>query len=92
MNWEEIKGHGSGHYREGEVELIDLLRSGGALKHFAIGSVMKYVWRNRNKGVISLADMEKAKHFIDMLIYISSKERENERLSEIIDRMQGRRD
>jgi hypothetical protein len=75
MTWEELKNRGSEHYKkEGEVEPIDLYRAGGMLRHFALSNIIKYAYRNRFLDKpISLKDMEKIKHYADMLIVTAEK-------------------
>ena len=69
MTWEELKQRGSEHYKTGEVEPIDLYRSAGMLRHFALSNIIKYAYRNANPGKsVSIKDLEKIKHYADMLI------------------------
>ena len=69
MNWEELKQRGSEHYKTGEVEPIDLYRSAGMLRHFALSNIIKYAYRNANPDEpMNLEDMEKIKHYADILI------------------------
>ena len=46
--WDELKKSGSNHYKTGGVEPIDLYRSGGMFRDFALCSIIKYAFRNRN--------------------------------------------
>ena len=74
--WENLKKRGSGHYKDiGEVEPIDLYLSGDMLRHFALANIIKYAFRNRFSGqstpagtVVIVRDMEKIKHYADMII------------------------
>ena len=69
MDWEELKKKGSEHYKTGQIEPIDLYRSSGMLRHFALGSIIKYAFRNADLSKpINLKDLEKVKHYADMLI------------------------
>ena len=70
MNWEELKQRGSEHYKtSGGVEPIDLYRSAGMLRHFALSNIIKYAYRNANPDEpMNLEDMEKIKHYAEMLI------------------------
>lgn len=80
MSWENLKKRGNDSYKSetlGGVELLDLFKDSHVLRTFAICSAMKYLWRNRN-GNIKVGDMEKAKHYIDMLIELAKKEDKNE--------------
>ena len=75
MTWEEIKKLGSDHYKTGTVEPIDLYRSSGMLRHFALASIIKYAFRNSNSnGPISPKDMEKIKHYSDILGFLAEEE------------------
>lgn len=64
-----------GHYKDLKIQPIQYIHANGI--PFAEGSVIKYVTRWREKG--GLADLEKAKHFIEMLIEL---ETEAKRLAE----------
>jgi hypothetical protein len=67
--WEILKQIGSEHYKTGQIEPIDLYRSSGMLRHFALGSIIKYAFRNSDLSKsINLKDLEKVKHYADMLI------------------------
>lgn len=58
--WEKCKANGSDHYKTGGIEPIDLYRAGGMLRSFALCSIMKYAFRNRNdEEPISIKDMNK---------------------------------
>ncbi len=74
MTWEDLKKRGSQHYKTGKVEPIDLYRSAGMLRHFALSNIIKYAYRNANpKKQLSLKDLEKIKHYADMLIVVSEE-------------------
>ncbi len=76
MTWEELKGRGSAHYKTGRTEPIDLYRSAGMLRHFALSNIIKYAYRNADPTKpISLKDLEKIKHYTDMLIVDSQEEK-----------------
>jgi hypothetical protein len=48
-NWDELKKAGSNHYKTGGgVEPIDLYLAGGMFRDFALCSIIKYAFRNRN--------------------------------------------
>jgi len=64
--WEEIKQGGSGHYKTGSVEPIDLYKSIGILQDFAIASIIKYAARQKQKG-INVSDLDKIIHYAEML-------------------------
>lgn len=52
------------HYKSLKIQPIEFIHANGI--PFAEGSVIKYVTRWRDKG--GLADLEKAKHFLELLI------------------------
>lgn len=58
-----------GHYKSLKIQPIEYIHANGI--PFAEGSVIKYVTRWRDKG--GLADLEKAKHFIELLIELEQK-------------------
>ena len=74
--WEAIKQRGSGHYKSSGIEPIDLYKDGGMLWDFAIASIIKYAYRNRKDSgnPASSKDIEKIKHYADMLILYVSEE------------------
>lgn len=57
------------HYKSLKIQPIEFIHANGI--PFAEGSVIKYVTRWRDKGGIK--DLEKAKHFIELLIELESK-------------------
>lgn len=58
-----------GHYKSLKIQPIEYIHANGI--PFAEGSVIKYVTRWREKG--GLADLEKAKHFLELLIELEGK-------------------
>jgi len=70
MKWEEVKNLGSAHYKSGLVEPLDLYKSGNMLQDWVIGEIMQHAYRNRTQlcKKISIQDMEKIKHFAEILI------------------------
>jgi len=44
--WNELKQHGSAHYKTGGVEPVDLYLAAGAFRDFALCSIIKYAFRN----------------------------------------------
>ncbi len=69
--WDEIKQKGSDHYKHtDDIEPIDLYRSGGLLKAYAITSIIKYAYRNRNKP-INEKDIDKLLHCGEMLKFLA---------------------
>jgi len=65
----DVKRKGSDHYKTGGVEPFDLLESGGILRDFAIGNIIKYAFRNRSQlgRPISKSDMDKIIHYAEVL-------------------------
>ena len=57
------------HYKSLKIQPIEFIHANGI--PFAEGSVIKYVTRWRSKG--GIADLEKAKHFLDLLIELETK-------------------
>ena len=60
---------GGGHYKNMAIQPIEFIHANGI--PFAEGSIIKYVsrWRAKN----GIADLEKARHFIDLLIELERK-------------------
>jgi len=57
------------HYKGLTIQPIEFIHANGI--PFAEGSVIKYVTRWRDKG--GIADLEKAKHFLELLIELETK-------------------
>lgn len=57
------------HYKDLKIQPIEYIHANGI--PFAEGSVIKYVTRWRDKGGIK--DLEKAKHFIELLIELETR-------------------
>lgn len=76
------KDQGAEHYKTGDIEPIDLFKSGNMLWDNAIGSIIRYAFRCRKE--VSLrdspfvrADMEKIKHYADIVIsLVEEKQKE----------------
>ena len=60
------------HYKGLAIQPVQYIHANGL--PFIEGSVVKYVTRWRSKG--GIADLEKARHFIDLLIELEQKARE----------------
>jgi hypothetical protein len=77
MDWKELKTRESEHHKKSpdEVALIDLYKSGGLLRDFAIGCIIKYAYRNRSGLEMSIRkeDIEKIKHYADMLLIVEEE-------------------
>lgn len=61
---------GGDHYRKMKIQPVEFIHANGI--SFFEGSVIKYVSRWRSKGGIN--DLKKARHFIDLLIELETKE------------------
>lgn len=60
---------GGGHYKKFNIQPVEYIHANG-IGYFE-GNVIKYVSRWRDKG--GTADLEKAKHYIDLLIELEKK-------------------
>jgi hypothetical protein len=60
---------GGSHYKTLRIQPIEYIHANGI--PFAEGNVIKYVTRWRDKG--GIRDLEKAKHFIELLIDLETK-------------------
>ena len=61
---------GGGHYKGLKIQPVEYVHQNGI--GFIEGSVIKYVTRWRAKG--GIADLEKARHFLDLLIEMETAE------------------
>jgi hypothetical protein len=61
---------GGSHYKDMPIQPIEYNHANKI--PFIQGNVIKYVTRWKNKG--GIADLEKAKHFIELLIELESKD------------------
>ncbi len=75
--WNKLKKKGSEHYKTLSTEPLDLIKSGGMLRDFAIASIIKYAFRNRSKGRPDLnpKDLDKIIHYTEVLqaLYLESQ-------------------
>lgn len=60
---------GGTHYKGLAIQPVEYIHANGL--PFCEGSIVKYVTRHRSKG--GLADLEKAKHFIELLIDLETR-------------------
>ena len=60
---------GGDHYKDSAIQPIEYIMANGI--PFAEGCVIKYVSRWRKKG--GVADLKKARHFLDLLIEFEEK-------------------
>jgi hypothetical protein len=60
---------GGGHYKNKAIQPVAYIHANGL--GFCEGCVVKYVTRWRDKG--GIADLEKARHFIDLLIELETR-------------------
>ncbi|WP_043713203.1 DUF3310 domain-containing protein [Methylobacterium sp. 285MFTsu5.1] len=60
---------GGSHYKDLPIQPVEYIHANGI--PFCEGNVIKYVsrWRSKN----GIADLKKARHFIDLLIELESK-------------------
>ena len=63
------KQEGGDHYKKLVIQPVQYIHANGI--PFIEGSVIKYVTRWRDKGGVK--DLEKAKHFIELLIELENK-------------------
>ena len=61
---------GGDHYKKLKIQPIEFIHANGI--PFAEGSVIKYVTRWRDKGGVQ--DLEKARHFLDLLIELETRQ------------------
>lgn len=64
---------GGNHYKDLAIQPIEYIHANNI--PFIEGCIIKYVSRWRNKNGVN--DLEKAKHFLDMLIELESKKNDN---------------
>ena len=64
---------GGDHYKKLVIQPIEYIHANNI--PFIEGCIIKYVSRWRNKNGVN--DLEKAKHFLDMLIELESKKNDN---------------
>lgn len=67
--WREVKQKGNPLYKGRGVEPIDLIKEGEMLRDFALGSIIKYSYRNRRaiEKPINQRDVDKIIHYAEML-------------------------
>jgi len=63
------KQYGGNHYKDLPIQPVEFIHANG-LDFFA-GNVVKYITRWRSKG--GIGDLEKAKHYIELLIELENK-------------------
>jgi hypothetical protein len=69
MTWDELKLHGSAHYQTGGIEPIDLYRSAGLFRTWAIVEIIQHAFRNRNVEIpLNVKDFEKIIDYAQKLI------------------------
>lgn len=74
ITWSDVKKSGSEHYKTGGVEPIDLYKSAGFAVPFCLCSIIKYAFRNIKKDCVSVSDINKIKHYCDMVISITQEQ------------------
>jgi len=65
---------GGGHYKDFPIQPIEFIHKNGI--GFCEGNAIKYLCRWRDKNGIQ--DLEKAKHYIDLLIEMENETRESD--------------
>lgn len=67
--WDELKAQGENHYKtDGGVEPIDLYKAGFMFRHFALCSIIKYAFRNRDIGEpLNIKDLNKIIDYAEKL-------------------------
>lgn len=64
--WDNLKRSGSAHYKTGGgVEPVDLYLAGGMFKDFALCSIIKYAFRQRNN--VNTKDLNKIIDYAEKL-------------------------
>jgi hypothetical protein len=81
LKWQEVKQSGSGHYKTGTAEPIDLMKAGGMLHDKCASDIMKYAYRNRREANTIgtekfISDMHKIQHCAEILIAIAMEYQE----------------
>jgi hypothetical protein len=70
--WDELKNEGSGHYKSGTTEPIDLYKAGDMFQDFATGNIIKYAFRSRREEQIDhdtlVKNMRKIIHYAELLM------------------------
>lgn len=61
---------GGSHYKECKIQPVEYIHANGL--DFIEGSIVKYITRWRSKGGIQ--DLEKVKHYIDLLIELETRD------------------
>jgi hypothetical protein len=64
---------GGDHYKDRAIQPVEYIHANGI--GFFEGNVIKYTTRWRDKG--GLSDLRKARHYLDMLIELESKNGQN---------------
>ena len=60
-------GESNPHYKQGNIQPIDLIKDMGDLKPFCLGNAIKYIVRSRHKGS-EKRDIEKAIDYLKMVL------------------------
>lgn len=67
MTCDQLKRQGAEHYKTGDVEPVDLMRSLGAFQSFALCNIIKYAARNVRRDQVSQSDMDKIIDYAEKL-------------------------
>jgi len=80
MDWEDIKKDGSGHYRLGETQPIDLYKTMApdAFRHWIMLEIVQHILRNITvPGNNYFNDLSKIRHYVEMLMVLWKEKEEN---------------
>jgi len=68
--WDELKLEGSKHYRSDAIQPIDLYKSIGIFRDWAITEICQHALRNRSsqKSSVDVDDMRKIIHYAALLM------------------------
>jgi len=72
------------HYRQGEVECIQAIKSAlgdEGFEAYCVGACIKYLWRYRHKGK-PLEDVRKASYYLDRVVELLESRGVNEGCSD----------
>jgi|TARA_R110002020_G_scaffold191920_3_gene391891 hypothetical protein len=72
---------GGDHYRDMAISPVKFIEFNGL--GYCVGNIIKYVCRWRKSSGSGIEDLEKAKHYIDLLIELNTSRDEEDDLGEI---------
>ena len=69
IEWNRLKTEGSAHYHATDIQPIDLYKSLGLFRSWAIAEICQHALRNRDEGKpVSNKDMGKIIHYAKLLM------------------------